>query len=336
MNNIIKLLIEIVIVVTVTAILSSVFAINTTIIHATNDTASEINNNTIASITGNKASKVKVVASFYPMYDFVQKIGGDRVEVSSIVPPGVEPHDWEPTIQQRLEAESSDMIVYNGAGFEKWIEEIDAKFRVDTSEGLELLEGSSEGGDHQTSASGHTDINENADPHIWLDPILAKYQIEKIRDGLIKIDPANTNYYNGTAKKFIAELDSLDAFIRSQLSNCDKIDFIAFHNAFTYFSNRYGLNQHSVYGVSPEGDILPQRLQEIIKLSHELNIDTIYAEDLIDPRLVNVIATEIPNGKVLILSPIEGIDEEEQKAGKGYIDKMRQNIENLKVGLRCT
>ncbi len=336
MNNIIKLLIEIVIVVTVTAILSSVFAINTTIIHATNDTASEINNNTIASINGNKASKVKVVASFYPIYDFVQKIGGDRVEVSSIVPPGVEPHDWEPTIQQRLEAESSDMIVYNGAGFEKWIEEIDAKFRVDTSEGLELLEGSSEGGDHQTSASGHTDINENADPHIWLDPILAKYQIEKIRDGLIKIDPANTNYYNGTAKKFIAELDSLDAFIRSELSNCDKIDFIAFHNAFTYFSNRYGLNQHSVYGVSPEGDILPQRLQEIIKLSHELNIDTIYAEDLIDPRLVNVIATEIPNGKVLILSPIEGIDEEEQKAGKGYIDKMRQNIENLKVGLRCT
>ena len=89
-------------------------------------------------------------------------------------------------------------------------------------------------------------------------------------------------------------------------------------------------------GVSPEGDILPQRLQEIIKLSRELNIDTIYAEDLIDPRLVNVIATEIPNGKVLILSPIEGIDEEEQKAGKGYIDKMRQNIENLKVGLRCT
>lgn len=336
MNNIIKLLIEIVIVVTVTAILSSVFTINTTIIHATNDTASEINNNTIASINGNKASKVKVVASFYPIYDFVQKIGGDRVEVSSIVPPGVEPHDWEPTIQQRLEAESSDMIVYNGAGFEKWIEEIDAKFRVDTSEGLELLEGSSEGGDHQTSASGHTDINENADPHIWLDPILAKYQIEKIRDGLIKIDPANTNYYNGTAKKFIAELDSLDAFIRSELSNCDKIDFIAFHNAFTYFSNRYGLNQHSVYGVSPEGDILPQRLQEIIKLSHELNIDTIYAEDLIDPRLVNVIATEIPNGKVLILSPIEGIDEEEQKAGKGYIDKMRQNIENLKVGLRCT
>jgi zinc transport system substrate-binding protein len=335
LNNIIKLLEEIVFVVTVTAILSSVFAINTTIIHATNNTAPEISN-TIASINGNKASKVKVVASFYPIYYFVQKIGGDRVEVSSIIPPGVEPHDWEPTIQQRLKAESSDMIVYNGAGFEKWIDEIDAKFRVDTSEGLELLEGSSKGGDHQTSASAHTDLNENADPHIWLDPILAKYQIEKIRDGLIKIDPANTNYYNGNAKKFIAELDSLDAFIRSELSNCDKIDFIAFHNAFTYFSNRYGLNQHSVYGVSPEGDILPQRLQEIIKLSRELNIDTIYAEDLIDPRLVNVIATEIPNGKVLILSPIEGIDEEEQKAGKGYIDKMRQNVENLKVGLRCT
>jgi zinc transport system substrate-binding protein len=110
LNDIIKLLIEIGILVTVTALLSDIFAINTTIIHATNNTASEINN-TIASINGNKVSKVKVVASFYPMYDFVQKIGGDRVEVSSIIPLGVEPHDWEPTIQQRLNAESSDMIV---------------------------------------------------------------------------------------------------------------------------------------------------------------------------------------------------------------------------------
>lgn len=335
MCNTIKLLIDIVIAVTVAAILSDVFAINTTTVGATNNTSPETND-TIMSINGNNASKVKVVASFYPLYDFVRKIGGDKVEVSTIIPLGIEPHDWEPTIQQRVKAESSDMVVYNGAGFEKWIKEIDAKFRVDTSDGLELLGGNSEEEDHQTSHSGYTDINENADPHIWLDPIMAKYQVEKIRDGLIKIDPVNTNYYNGTAKKFIAELDSLDAFIRSELSNCNKTDFIAFHNAFTYFSNRYGLNQHSVYGVSPEGDILPQRLQQIIKLSRELNIDTIYAEDFIDPRLANIIATEIPNGKVMILSPIEGINKEEQKAGIGYIDKMKQNIENLKVGLRCT
>ena len=207
---------------------------------------------------------------------------------------------------------------------------------MDISEGLELLEGNSKE-DHQTSAGGHTDINESADPRIWLDLILAKHQVKKIRDGLIKIDLVNTNYYNGTAKKFIAELDSLNAFIRSELSNCDKTDFIAFHNAFTYFSNRYGLNQHSVYeGVSPKADILPHRLQEIIKLSRELNIDTIYTEDLIDPRLVNVIATEIPNSKIMILSPIEGINKEKQKAGIGYIDKMMQNIDNLKVGLKCT
>jgi zinc transport system substrate-binding protein len=133
----------------------------------------------------------------------------------------------------------------------------------------------------------------------------------------------------------MSELDKLDGTIRSELSNCEKRDFIAFHNAFSYFADRYGLIQHSIQGLSPEAEILPQRIQQIIELAGGYGIDTIYSEDLIDPRLANVIAQEIPNSNVLVLSPIEGIDKEEQNAGVGYLAKMKANVENLKIGLKC-
>jgi len=95
------------------------------------------------------------------------------------------------------------------------------------------------------------------------------------------------------------------------------------------------LNQHSILGVTPEGEILPQRLQEVIQTARDLGLNIIYSEDLVDPRSAEVIAHEIPNGKVLILSPIEGINADEQKAGIGYLDKMNENVENLKIGLEC-
>jgi zinc transport system substrate-binding protein len=270
------------------------------------------------------SNKVRVVASFYPIFDFVKKVGGDRVEVSSLIPIGIEPHDYEPTIQQVQNAQTADMLVINGGGFEEeWVKDIDAEFLLDASVGLNL--------------TGHAKEKRNGsmDPHIWLDPTLAKQQVEKIRDGLIKLDPANTAYYNENANRFISELDSLDRTIKSELSKCEKKDFIAFHNAFSYFASRYGLTQHSIQGVSPEADVLPQRLQQTINLARDMGLDTVYSEELVDPRFASVIAQEIPNGKVLVLSPIEGIDKEEQNAGVDYLDKMKENIENLKVGLKC-
>ena len=216
---------------------------------------------------------------------------------------------------------------------------MEAKFIVNTSEGIEFnYEEENEvgtAGEHWREGDNTGEGGSRVNPHIWLDPMLAKHQIDEIRDAMARSDPANADYYNQNADRFIAELDSLDAFIRSELASCDKLDFIAFHDAFIYFSERYGLRQHSIQGVSPEGEILPQTIQRIIELANGLDINVIYSEDLIDSRLADTIANEIPDGKVLVLSPIEGVSEEEQAAGIGYLDKMKQNIENLKEGLEC-
>ncbi len=267
--------------------------------------------------------RIKVVGSFYPIYEFVKRVGGNKVDVSTLIPIGVEPHDFEPTIQQIQKAGSADLVVYNGAGLEKWSDKINSKFKVDASQGLSLLTG------NVTKTTG------GYDPHVWLDPILAKREVENIRDALVKVDPTNSQYYKANADIFIGELNDLDNKIKDELSNCSKKDFIAFHNAFTYFASRYGLNQHGIQGLTPEGEILPQRLQGVIQLARDLGLNIIYSEDLVDPRSAEVIAQEIPNGKVLILSPIEGINAEEQKDGIGYLDKMNEDINNLRIGLGC-
>ena len=261
----------------------------------------------------------KVVASFFPLYDFAKHVGGNKVNVTTLVPVGVEPHDWEPTTQQIQRLLSADLFVYNGAGIDKRADKIETKLKVNASEGLPLL----------------TDNNGNHDPHTWLDPVLAKRQVELIRNGLIKSDPQNTDYYIQNAQSYIAQLDSLDAEIKSQLSTCAKTDFIAFHSAFSYFSNRYGLHQYTILGEDPEGEIQPQTLERLVNLAKQYSIHVIYSEEFLDPRNAQVIADEIPNGKVLVLSPIEGVRADEQQAGIGYLEKMRQNLENLKEGLDC-
>ncbi len=273
---------------------------------------------TVSQEVGTAAEKrIRIIASFYPLYDFASHVAGDKADVSSLVPAGVEPHDWEPTTADVLKAKSADLLVVNGAGFEIWADSIGARKVINTSEGLEL--------DH-----------DRADPHVWLDPVLAKHQVESIRSALVQVDPENAAYYNENAAKFTAKLDSLDQFIKSELSGCEKTDFIAFHDAFSRFAARYGLVQHSVHGISPEGEILPQKMQEVIELARRLGINVIYSEDLVDNRLAEVIASEIPQGKVLVLSPIEGINSHEVASGIGYIEKMQQNVASLKEGLKCT
>jgi len=266
-------------------------------------------------------SKLKVVSSFFPIDQFVGKVGGEAIERMLLIPKGVEPHDYEPTIKDIQRVDSADVLVYNGLGFENWIGKMSNPQKIDASNGL--------------NASYLDERNMTFDPHVWLDPLLAKKQVENIRDGLIMIDPNHKDIYVNNSNNFLNELDNLDEKIRTDLESCKKKDFITFHNSFSYFAKQYGLNQHSISNTDPESEVTPARLTEIINIAKTLGLQVIYSEELVDPRQATVIAQEVPDGKVLVLSPIEGLSENEQKAGLGYIDKMNDNINNLMVGLQC-
>lgn len=267
--------------------------------------------------TSSDNTNLRIFASFYPIYDFVEKIGRDKVDVSTIVPNGVEPHDFEPTPKQVIELQNADLIFINGAGFETWINDITNSNIVDLSSNITIEE-----------------ISSNPNPHFWLDPILVESMAEEIYNKLVSLDPDNLVYYQNNLKQFDDSLELLNSNIKNNLTDCAINDFIAFHDAFGYFAKRYGLTQHVIGGISPEMDVNPQKLTESIKLAKQLGITTIFSEDNIEPRLSNTIANEI-RGKVLILSPIEMITQEEQDLKGDYFSKMYDNLDNLKIALEC-
>ena len=262
-------------------------------------------------------TKLKNFSSFYPIYDYVKKIGKDRVDDSTIVPASIEPHDFEPTAKQVIELQKADVIFINGAGFESWINKIENANLVDLSKDLPI-----------------ENIGSTPDPHIWLDPNLVKAYSKTIFEKLISLDPQNTDYYTSNFNEFNSKLELLNSDINMNLTNCNLNDFIAFHDAFGYFAKRYGLTQHSISGLSPEGDINPQKITEAIKLAEQLGVNIIFSEDNIEPRLSDTIANEI-GGKVMRLSPIEMITQEEQTLDKDYFSKMYDNLDNLKIALKC-
>jgi len=264
---------------------------------------------------------LKVLASFYPLYEFTKTIGGERIDVSVIVPSGIEPHDWEPTIQDLQKMQNADMIVINGVGLEPWITKLVSVnpdiLIVDTSNGIPLLEKDKHMFDNKIQN----------DPHIWLDPVLAKKQIQNIVDGLSIIDPQNTNYYQENANAYNTKLILLDNKIRNELSICVKKEFLAFHDAFSYFANEYGLNQNTIIGVNPSEEPTAVTLQQIVQKAQNLDLHVIFTEEAVNPRISDVIADEI-GAKVLILSPIEIYEK-----NSDYIKRMEQNLSNLKEEL---
>ena len=254
--------------------------------------------------------KVVAITSFFPLYEFTKEIGREKVDVTLLVPSGVEPHDWEPTIKDLQLMQQADVIIINGIGFENWIDNIDSINSdvkvVDTSIGISILE---------------------SDPHIWLNPVMAQKQVENIVDSLSKVDPLNEKYYKQNGMSYNKKLEELDNKISYEFSSCKK-DFIAFHDAFSYFANQYDLNQHTVLKSNePHEEPTAKSLENIINLARDLDSNVIFTEEAVDKRTSQIVANEI-GGKVLTLSPLEIGDSQTD-----YIKKMEENLLHLKEAL---
>ncbi len=271
--------------------------------------------------------KVNVVASFYPLYFFTSQIGGDKVEVTNITPAGAEPHDYEPTTGDIAKIENSRMLVLNG-GVEAWGDKIKDNLK---GKNVELVVAGDGLLTQQLTENGET----GADPHIWLDSQLAKKEAHAIEQGLEKVDPNNTSSYQANEKTLDDKLDQLDSDYKKGLANCTNKNIITSHAAFGYLANRYGLKQVPIAGLSPDAEPSAQQLVDVAKFAKANNVDYIFFESLVSPKLSETIATEI-GAKTLVLDPLEGLIDSDIKAGKDYFSVMHQNLDNLRTALKCT
>jgi len=272
--------------------------------------------------------KLKVVASFYPVYDFAKNVGGNRVEVTSLIPAGVEPHNFEPTPSAIKQLSEADVFIMNGAGIEKWapslIEGVGNKklVVVDTSKGISLLSSQ----DADTAGS---------DPHIWLNPVNAKKQVEAIKDAFIAADPEGKAYYEANAAAYGAKLDSLDAAFRALLPTCKKKDILITHATLPYFCQEYGCHQIPIEGVSEEGEPSPAELASIVDQARAQNVTAVYFESLISPKSAQTLASEI-GAQALVFNTVHGVTPEEEAKGENYLSLMEENLASIRKGLDCS
>lgn len=273
-------------------------------------------------------SRLSVVASFYPLYFFASEIGGDKSDVFTVTPAGAEPHDYEPTAQDMARMENSRLVILlNGGGLEAWGERI--KSNLDPRHTLVVTAGES-----LATAKVVEGEEETIDPHVWLSPKLAELMADKIAEGFVKADPANTSYYSERATTLKKKLANLDNLYASGLTHCEKKDIITSHAAFGYLAAAYDLNQVPITGLSPDEEPSPKELARVAAFAKANRVKYIFFESLVSPKLAQTIATEV-GVQTMVLNPIEGLTISEIAAGKDYFSEMLSNLDNLKQALTC-
>jgi zinc transport system substrate-binding protein len=286
--------------------------------------------------TGQK--KVTIIATLFPLYDFTRNIVGDKAQVTLLLPPGVEPHSFEPKPADMLRINNADLFIYTGKYMEPWVEGIlkglDSKklVIVDTSRSIVLNEEKEDEKDHNDKhGHGHGKI----DPHIWLDLSNAQKIVDNILAGLVQKDGGNRDYYTKNAEAYKAKLKEMDAKYRDGLSTCKRHTFIhGGHFAFGYLANRYNIRYIAAYHGSPDAEPTPRRLIELKKKMKQYNIKYIYFEELILPRISEVISRET-GAAMLKLHGAHNVSKEDMDKGITFLAVMEENLKNLKVGLEC-
>jgi len=279
--------------------------------------------------------KLKVVTTLFPLYDFSRNIGREKAEISLLLPPGIEPHSFEPKPLDIVTIDRADIFVYTGKYMEPWVQDVlnalmnDNLLVIDASQGITL--------NKEAEAGHHDEDNEHGemDPHIWLDLSYAQKMVDTILNGFLVKDPANKDFYLQNAAEYKAKLLALDQEFRDSLSHCRKNVFLhGGHFAFNYLATRYHLTYIAVYKGSPNSEPSPRVLAEIINKVKMYGVSYVYYEELLAPRVAETIAKETGT-RLLMLHGAHNITKAELDRGATFLSIMRQNLKNLKIGLQC-
>jgi zinc transport system substrate-binding protein len=268
-----------------------------------------------AACGGDASDKRTALAAFYPLAFAAEQVAGPDVEVTSLTPPGAEPHDLELTARDVGRVRGASLVVYVGRGFqpalERAIEDREGP-SLDVLQEVELLPGFREAG--------------SVDPHVWLDPV----RFQSIARGI-----AGALGRPSAADGLATRLRELDGEYRRGLARCERRELVTSHAAFGYLVRRYGLEQVPLLGLSPDAEPAPREVERLVRDVRRTGATTVFSEKLLSPRLAETIAREA-RVATAVLDPIEGLTSEEVDGGADYFTVMRENLAALREALACT
>lgn len=276
--------------------------------------------------------KLEAVTTLFPLYDFAKTIGGDKVSVSLLLPPGVEAHSFEPKPSDIIKINKADIFIYTGKNMEPWVGDIIGSLSgqkpeiIDSSDGVKLLPAVFHDADEPDDAP---------DPHIWLDFDNDKLIVDKIASTFAKADPANTATYQNNANTLKTALDKLDADYRSTIQSCqEKTIVYGGHYALGYLTKRYDLKYVAAQGLAPDSEPTAKDLASLINQVNQENISHIFYEELSSPKVAETIARE-SQAKLLLLNAGHNISRDQLDNGISFLGIMYNNLDSLKSGLNC-
>jgi len=282
---------------------------------------------------------LKVVATLFPLQEFARMVGGERVQADLLLPPGTEPHEWEPKPGDLARIHKADVFIFIGPAMEPWANDLlkasgKANLKaVEALKGLPLLEAGES--PREVSPGPKPSAGERVDPHVWLDFTLGQKIVEAIAAAFAEKDPAHASQYRANASAYQSRLAALDQKYAAALGRCRQRQVVlGGHSAFAYLAKRYGLRQIPLYGVSPNAEPSPRKLAEVITLAKNHGVKYIFFEQLVNPKLAQVLAREA-GVQTLPLSDGANLTREQVKQGVSFLSLMETNLENLRKGLEC-
>lgn len=285
------------------------------------------------------SGRLRVVTTLFPLYDFAKAVGGDSVDVTLLLPPGMEPHSFEPRPEDMMAVARADIFIYTNSGMEPWADKLISgitrngkPFKVEAGEGARYLrisipaEHDHHGDSHKEGAT---------DPHIWLDITNAMKMVDNIANALSSRLPAKREMFVANAAAYKEKLKILDERFRSGLSNCETREFIhGGHYAFAYLAERYNLRYISAYGVSADSEPSPRKMMELIDTIRRHKLKSVFYEELLSPAVARSVAEET-GASLIRLHGIHNLEKQEFDGGATYTGLMEQNLAALRKGLFC-
>ena len=294
--------------------------------------------------TAQSGQRLRVVTSTVVLADFIQQVGGDRVDVVSLVPPGADPHTYQPTPGDVQKVLGANVAIWNGLGFDEQAEQLVAAQGIarltvaHLAEGIQPIRAMPEGHEgetpeeHAARAGGAEDEHGHAEgnPHLWLDPTLAMRYVQTIRDTLAVADPANAATYEQNASRYLAQLAELDAWALQQVAQIpvERRKLVTFHDAFPYMARHFGLELVGVVLRSPGREPSAQEIAALVTEIKAYGIPAVYAEPQFNARILELAARDAGVQVRRLYS-----DSFDSQVGS-YLDLMRFNVTSLVEGLR--
>lgn len=283
--------------------------------------------------------KLNITASIYPIYDFTKEVAGDKANVKMLLSPGVEIHDYEPTPQDIINIEESDLFFYLGKDLEPWGDTITSGVSnqsniKEIANGIPLIENEEFEKEYLNADEHEEEHHEKYDTHIWLDPTKSIQLVRNIAKELSEKDPANAQYYNKNAENYIAKLEKLDSEIEAVIKNSNQKE-IAFGGPFSYayFIKRYNLKFVTAYDSCGEnGEPSVDKIFKVIEEIKANNIPVVFYKELSSGNIVKTISEET-GAQRLEFNSVHTVTQKQLDSGATYLSIMYQNLENLKQAL---